>query len=122
MTVSGHSKIELFCIYMELIIYMKHIFSITLIIMNISCASDPYSAYDEYIKMLPENTPLVYKQGYTDGCDSGWNAAGNFMTTFKRSDAYLSDDLYTRAWDKGYEYCKEQFERDREFERIMLSH
>lgn len=90
--------------------------------MNISCASDPYGAYDEYRNTLPENTPLAYKQGYTDGCNSGESDAGNFMSTFKRSDAYLKDDLYTQAWDKSYEYCKERCERDREFERIMMSH
>ncbi len=84
--------------------------------MIISCANDPYGAYDEYRNTLPENTPLAYKQGYTDGCNSGWEVAGNFMSTFKRSEAYLKDDLYTSAWDKGYELCKTQFARDREFE------
>ena len=90
--------------------------------MNISCASDPYGAYDEYINTFPENTPLAYKQGYTDGCNSGYRDAGNFMSIFKRSEAYLKDDLYTQAWDKSYEYCKDRFERDREFDRIMESH
>jgi len=101
---------------------MKYILSITLIIMSISCASGPYGAYDEYRNTFPENTPLAYKQGYTDGCSSGHSDAGNFMSTFKRSEAYLKDDLYTQAWDKSYVYCKERFERDREFDRIMVSH
>ena len=98
---------------------MKHIISITLICIGSSCSSSPYDAYDEYSQTLPENTPLVYKQGYKDGCNSGWEDAGNFMTTFKRSEAYLKDDLYTQAWDKGYEICKTQFESDREFEYFI---
>ena len=98
---------------------MKHLLNITIITNSISCSSNPYGPYDEYRNTLPEDTPLAYKQGYTDGCNSGWNVAGNFMSIFKRSEAYLKDDLYTQAWDKGYVYCKEQFERDREFDRIM---
>ena len=90
--------------------------------MCISCASDHYGAYDEYINTFPENTPLAYKQGYKDGCNSGYRDAGNFMSIFKRSHAYLKDDSYTQAWDKSYEYCKERFERDREFDRIMGPH
>ena len=90
--------------------------------MSISCASDPYGPYDEYIITFPENTSLAYKQGYIDGCSSGHSDAGNFMSTFNRSETYLKDDLYTQAWDKSYEYCKERFESDREFDRIMDSH
>ena len=97
---------------------MKHILllSITLIIMNISCSNKQYV---EHREILLEDTPSAYKQGYIDGCGSGENVAGNFMTRFKRSEAYLNDELYKRAWDVGYEYCKEQLEEDQELERLM---
>ena len=95
---------------------MKQIFFTALIIMNISCANKQYI---EHRDILLGDTDSVYKQGYIDGCGSGENVAGNFMTRFKRSEAYLDDDLYKRAWDVGYEYCKEQLEEDRELERLM---
>lgn len=95
---------------------MKFILFILVVSAFISCVSD---RYDEHSKILLENTPSAYKQGYIDGCGSGGNVAGNYMTTFKRSEAYLNDDLYKRAWDVGYEYCKEQLEEDQELERLM---
>ena len=84
---------------------MKSIFTITLILMNISCASKQYIEHEE---ILLEDKQSEYKQGYIDGCGSGESVAGNYMTEFTRSEAYLNDDLYKRAWELGYEYCKEQ--------------
>lgn len=84
---------------------MKYILTITSILMNISCASKQYIEHEE---ILLEDTQSEYKQGYIDGCGSGESVAGNHMTEFKRSEAYSNDGLYKRAWDVGYEYCKEQ--------------
>ena len=86
---------------------MKYLFSITLILINFSCASKQYIEHEE---ILLEETPSEYKQGYLDGCGSGESVAGNYMTSFKRGEAYSNDELYKRAWDVGYAYCKEQKE------------
>ncbi len=59
--------------------------------MNVSCASEQYI---EHREILLGDTPSTYKQGYIDGCASGENVAGNYMTRFKRSEAYLNDELY----------------------------
>ena len=95
---------------------MKFILFILVIFAFISCASDRYVEHSE---ILLGNTPSAYKRGYIDGCGSGENVAGNFMTRFERSEAYLNDELYKRAWNVGYEYCKEQLEQDQELERLM---
>ena len=95
---------------------MKSIFTITLILMNISCVSKQYIEHEE---ILLGDTPSTYRQGYIDGCGSGRSVAGDYMTRFTRSELYLSDDLYKRAWDVGYKYCTEQLEEDRELERLI---
>ena len=84
---------------------MKSIFTITLILMNISCSSKQYIEHEE---ILLNDKQSEYKQGYIDGCGSGESVAGNYMTEFKRREAYSNNELYKRAWDVGYEYCKEQ--------------
>lgn len=95
---------------------MKYIFINILTIVSISCSSN---SYNEHSEILLEDTPSSYKEGYIDGCGSGENVAGNFMTKFKRSGEYVNDESYKQAWDKGYEYCKNQLEKDRELERMV---
>ncbi len=86
--------------------------------MTTSCASKQWI---EHRDILLEDTPSTYKQGYIDGCGSGESEAGNYMTRFKRTEAYSNDELYKRGWDVGYKYCKEQLEEDRELEHLIHS-
>ena len=86
------------------------------IFVTVACTK---SRYAEHVEILLEDSPSSFKQGYIDGCVSGENAAGNYMTEFKRSEVYLDDDLYRKAWHTGYDYCKEQLEIDREFDHMV---
>jgi hypothetical protein len=95
---------------------MKLIISFALIFVAVACTK---SRYAEHVEILLEDSPSSYKQGYIDGCGSGENAAGNFMTKFNRSKAYLDDHLYRKAWHVGFDYCKEQLEMDRDFDRLV---
>ena len=89
---------------------------IYIIFMLLAC--EP-TRYNEHSEILLDDTPSTYREGYSDGCGSGRNAAGDYMIRYTRSEAYLNDYLYTRGWDEGYKDCKEQLEEDLELEDMM---
>ena len=90
---------------------------ITMVFMLLAC--EP-SRYDEHVEILLEDAPSVYREGYIDGCGSGRSVAGDYMTSYKRTEAYSNDELYKKGWDVGYRDCKEQLEEDRELERLIF--
>lgn len=55
--------------------------------------------------------PLEYRQGSSEGCDSGYVAAGHPYYRF-RKDAYRfdSDRLYQQGWNDGFARCKGSYE------------
>jgi hypothetical protein len=59
--------------------------------------------------IVGKNQPLPYKTGFTHGCSSGENAAGDVYSRFQKSiDQYESDRLYRSGWDDGYNHCLEK--------------
>ena len=90
---------------------------ISILFILLACAP---SRYDEHVEILLDDKPSIYREGYIDGCGSGRSVAGDYMTSYKRTEAYSNDELYKNGWDVGYRDCKEQMEEDRELERLIF--
>ena len=55
--------------------------------------------------------PLEYQQGYAEGCDSGYVAAGHPYYRFTKDPVrYGSDSLYAQGWNDGFMVCKGGYE------------
>ena len=93
---------------------MKSIIIILLAFITASCAVTSYDVLSEV-----EDQPPMFKQGYIDGCESGYEAGGSMMTEFKRGEEYVSIDLYRQGWDEGFNTCRNQLDQERDLERIM---
>ena len=97
---------------------MRIIIHILLIIMLISCASN---SIDYAGEALIKDKPIMFKQGFKDGCSSGYEAAGSDMAKSKKSKEYASGDLYKQGWDEGFDHCHNELQMERDLER-MKSH
>jgi hypothetical protein len=55
--------------------------------------------------------PQAYREGYADGCSSGYVAAGQPYMKYKK-DVYRSgsDSLYREGWNDGYNTCKGKYD------------
>ncbi|PHM16468.1 MAG: hypothetical protein CJD30_11420 [Sulfuricurvum sp. PD_MW2] len=55
--------------------------------------------------------PQAYREGYADGCSSGYVAAGQPYMKYKK-DVYRagSDSLYKEGWTDGYNTCKGKYD------------
>lgn len=51
----------------------------------------------------------TFRQGYQDGCASGYSGYGNnfnkFFFTWKQDPALLNDPVYYQIWKDAYSYC-----------------
>lgn len=55
--------------------------------------------------------PPEYQTGYSDGCSSGYVAAGHPYYRFtKDTSRYGSAPLYKQGWDDGQMTCKGEYE------------
>jgi hypothetical protein len=62
-------------------------------------------------RQVGKHQPLEYKQGYLDGCNSGYVAAGHPYYRFSKDVSRFSgDDLYGQGWTDGYGVCKGSYE------------
>lgn len=62
-------------------------------------------------RQVGEGQPLLYKQGYGAGCDSGYVAAGHPYYKFSKDVAsYSKNSLYKQGWDDGFAVCKGQYD------------
>jgi hypothetical protein len=62
-------------------------------------------------RMVGANQPTEYKEGFKDGCDSGYSAAGHVYYRFtKNVSRYALDELYKQGWDDGCMTCKGQYQ------------
>lgn len=95
---------------------MKQVFTIFIILIIFACANKQWTEHEE---ILLEDTPSEYRQGYIDGCASGENIAGSYITKYKQSNEYLNDGIYKRAWDVGYKYCKAQLGDNQGLEHVL---
>lgn len=64
----------------------------------------------------PENAPPNYKQGWADGCESGYSAFGNsfYKTVYrlKKDRSLVNDRIYLRAWTDAFDYCRSKVNRE----------
>lgn len=73
----------------------------------VGCATD----MQRVDRMIGAGQPLPYKEGYKDGCDSGYVAAGHpYYRPAKDVTKYGSDSLYKQGWDRGFSVCKDEYE------------
>lgn len=55
--------------------------------------------------------PPTYRAGYSDGCNSGYVAAGHPYYRFTKDvQTYATDPLYKQGWDDGLTVCKGEYE------------
>lgn len=59
---------------------------------------------------MPENGSDEYKQGWTEGCESGMSGMTNSFYqsfyVFKQDNQLLTNEVYYKAWKDSYDYCK----------------
>lgn len=61
--------------------------------------------------MLKEGYPPAYAKGFSDGCHSGKQAAGNMFEHFvKDVNRFQSDSQYAQGWHDGYQQCRSEQE------------
>ncbi len=67
--------------------------------------------YDKIRSNSPEGADPAYKQGWDDGCHTGYAVFGNhFYKSFygyKRDDSMVGNYQYEVAWYNGYNYCRQ---------------
>ena len=55
--------------------------------------------------------PQAYKDGYRQGCDSGYVQAGHPYYRFSKNVIrYSRDDLYRQGWDDGSMACRSSYQ------------
>lgn len=55
--------------------------------------------------------PPDWREGYSDGCRTGRNAAGSIGDRFTRDHGrYASEAQYKQGWDDGFVICKSKWE------------
>lgn len=55
--------------------------------------------------------PPPYRQGYAQGCDSGYVASGHPYYAFRKDPArYERDRLYRQGWNDGFQVCKGRYD------------
>lgn len=60
---------------------------------------------------LGNSQPSAFKQGYRDGCDSGYVAAGHPYYHFSKDVMrFDSDSIYKQGWNDGFNVCKGEYE------------
>lgn len=55
--------------------------------------------------------PAGYRSGYSDGCSTGYHAAGNPYYRFvKDHGRYSGDGDYRTGWEDGFRVCKGKYD------------
>ncbi len=62
-----------------------------------------------------ENAPPEYKQGWADGCESGYSAYGELyyktFYKFKQDSKMIDNPTYYKAWIDSFNYCRSYINR-----------
>lgn len=84
----------------------KTILTIILILLT-SCATDMQQVNRE----IGASQPPSYKEGYKDGCDSGYVAGGHPYYRFRKNvSRFNSDEIYKQGWNDGFSVCKGKYD------------
>jgi DNA-binding transcriptional regulator of glucitol operon len=58
-----------------------------------------------------QGQPPAYQDGYHQGCDSGYVAAGNDSYQFRKDvKRFAQENYYQQGWTDGYNSCKSKYE------------
>lgn len=58
-------------------------------------------------RLIQQGASPAYAEGYSDGCDSGKQAAGAVLIEAKQdTNRYAGDNEYTKGWDAAFKKCK----------------
>lgn len=58
-----------------------------------------------------EHQPISYREGYMQGCSSGYVAAGHPYYRFEKDvERHLNDKLYRAGWNDGFQVCKGKYD------------
>lgn len=58
-----------------------------------------------------QGQPFEYKNGFKDGCGSGYVAAGHPYAAFKKDvNRFSYDKIYAQGWNDGMAVCKGSYE------------
>lgn len=87
---------------------MKRLYYLIILVLLLASCATNMSMVDQEVGA---GQPQAYKQGYRDGCDSGYVASGHPYYRFSKDvSLYGSDNLYKQGWDDGYGVCKGSYE------------
>jgi len=60
--------------------------------------------------IVGEGQPQAYKDGYRQGCDSGYFQAGDSFYRFSKNvRRYSNNDFYRQGWDDGSMACRSSY-------------
>jgi hypothetical protein len=89
------------------------LFSIIAIFMLSACSigGSPLRATDPPFRPVPpDNVPQEYRQGWLDGCDTGFGAHGSDLYRweykFKQDPSQIMNPVYYKAWKDAENYCR----------------
>lgn len=61
------------------------------------------------MKLEESEGPEIFRQGYADGCESGYSGYGNnfnkMFYTWKQDPILAQDPVYYQIWKDAYSYC-----------------
>jgi hypothetical protein len=73
----------------------------------LACATQQLDWYAD--QLAHQGRPPEYIDGYVDGCDSGYHAAGAPYYRFNKDlERFESDQLYNDGWKDGFNHCKKE--------------
>jgi len=85
--------------------------SVVSVVILVAAISGCATSMKQVERQVGAHQPLAYKQGYKDGCDSGYVAAGHPYYKFAKDvTRYGKDELYKQGWDDGFRVCKGEYE------------
>jgi hypothetical protein len=88
---------------------MRTFIILFLIFQLLACATQQLNWYRGELK--EKGRPPDYIDGYVDGCDSGYHAAGVPYNLFSQDrERFKSDRLYSDGWNDGFTNCKKEYE------------
>lgn len=88
----------------------SHILKIVLVMTMVSLsACSQMRPNARILNQVPKGAPVVYQQGWRDGCESGMAIAGNqlYKTVYRNkiNPGLVNDTQYYRGWNEAKTYC-----------------
>lgn len=63
----------------------------------------------QLLRQGPEDAPVLFKEGWRDGCETGMAASSNSFQRhfykFKQNPDHAQNEVYYTGWKTGFPYC-----------------